>query len=44
MNFPPQPVIAADQTMVSADSVIYSQITGPHDTVYEIANLLQTIE
>ena len=43
-NFPPQPVITADQAMVSIDSVIYFQITDPRSATYEVANLLQAIE
>ena len=33
-NFPPQPVITADQAMVSIDSVIYFQITDPRSATY----------
>ena len=40
-NFPPQPVITADQAMVSIDSVIYFQITDPRSATYEVANFLQ---
>ena len=43
-NFPPQPVITADQAMVSIDSVIYFQITDPRSATYEVANFLQAIE
>ena len=43
-NFPPQPVITADQAMVSIDSVIYFQITDPRGATYEVANFLQAIE
>ena len=43
-NFPPQPVITADQAMVSIDSVIYFQITDPKSATYEVANFLQAIE
>ena len=41
---PPQPVITADQAMVSIDSVIYFQITDPRSATYEVANFLQAIE
>ena len=43
-DFPPQPVITADQAMVSIDSVIYFQITDPRSATYEVANFLQAIE
>ena len=43
-NFPPQPVITADQAMVSIDSVIYFQITDPRSATYEVTNFLQAIE
>ena len=44
VSFPPQPVITADQAMVSIDSVIYFQITDPRSATYEVANFLQAIE
>ena len=44
VDFPPQPVITADQAMVSIDSVIYFQITDPRSATYEVTNFLQAIE
>ncbi|MDO5721034.1 MAG: SPFH domain-containing protein [Actinomycetaceae bacterium] len=43
-SFPPQPVITADNVVVSIDSVIYYQVTDPKAVTYEIANYIQAIE
>lgn len=43
-SFPPQPVITADNVVVSIDSVIYYQVTDPMSATYEIANYIQAIE
>ncbi|WP_277064022.1 SPFH domain-containing protein [Schaalia cardiffensis] len=43
-SFPPQPVITADNVVVSIDSVIYYQVTDPMYATYEIANFIQAIE
>lgn len=43
-SFPPQPVITADNVVVSIDSVIYHQVTDPKAVTYEIANYIQAIE
>ena len=43
-SFPPQPVITADNVVVSIDSVIYHQVTDPKAATYEIANYIQAIE
>ncbi|QWW20459.1 SPFH/Band 7/PHB domain protein [Schaalia sp. 19OD2882] len=43
-SFPPQPVITADNVVVSIDSVIYYQVTDPMRATYEIANYIQAIE
>lgn len=43
-SFPPQPVITADNVVVSIDSVIYYQVNDPKDATYEIANFIQAIE
>lgn len=42
--FPPQPVITADNVVVSIDSVIYYQVTEPVAATYEIANYIVAIE
>ena len=44
VSFPPQPVITADNLVVSIDSVIYFQVTDPKAATYEIANYIQAIE
>lgn len=44
VSFPPQPVITADNLVVSIDSVIYFQVTDPRSATYEIANYIQAIE
>ena len=44
VSFPPQPVITADNLVVSIDSVIYFQVTDPKSATYEIANYIQAIE
>ncbi len=43
-SFPPQPVITADNVVVSIDSVIYYQVNDPMRATYEIANYIQAIE
>lgn len=43
-SFAPQPVITADNVVVSIDSVIYYQVNDPMDATYEIANYIQAIE
>lgn len=43
-SFPPQPVITADNVVVSIDSVIYYQVNDPMHATYEIANYIQAIE
>ena len=43
-SFPPQPVITADNVVVSIDSVVYYQVTDPMHATYEIANYIQAIE
>jgi regulator of protease activity HflC (stomatin/prohibitin superfamily) len=44
VSFPPQPVITADNLVVSIDSVIYFQVTDPKAATYEIFNYIQAIE
>jgi regulator of protease activity HflC (stomatin/prohibitin superfamily) len=44
VSFPPQPVITADNLVVSIDSVIYFQVTDPKAATYEIQNYIQAIE
>lgn len=44
VSFPPQPVITADNLVVSIDSVIYFQVTEPKAATYEIADYIQAIE
>lgn len=43
-SFPPQPVITADNVVVSIDSVIYHQVMDPKAATYQIANYIQAIE
>ena len=43
-SFPPQPVITADNVVVSIDSVIYYQVNDPMSATYEIANFISAIE
>lgn len=43
-SFPPQPVITADNVVVSIDSVIYYQINDPMRATYEVVNYIQAIE
>lgn len=43
-SFPPQPVITADNVVVSIDSVIYYQVNDPMAATYEIADYIQAIE
>lgn len=44
VSFLPQPVITADNLVVSIDSVIYFQVTDAKSATYEIANYIQAIE
>ncbi len=44
VSFPPQPVITADNLMVSIDTVIYFQVTDPKSATYEIASYIQGVE
>jgi regulator of protease activity HflC (stomatin/prohibitin superfamily) len=44
VSFLPQPVITADNLVVSIDSVIYFQVTDAKAATYEIANYIQAIE
>lgn len=43
-SFPPQPVITADNVVVSIDSVIYYQVNDPMRATYEVVNYIQAIE
>lgn len=43
-TFDPQPVITADNVVVSIDSVIYYQVNDPMAATYEIADYIQAIE
>lgn len=43
-SFQPQPVITADNVVVSIDSVIYYQVNDPRDATYEIADFIAAIE
>ncbi|WP_037345149.1 SPFH domain-containing protein [Sciscionella sediminilitoris] len=44
VSFPPQPVITQDNLTVSIDTVVYFQVTNPHDAVYEISNYIVGVE
>lgn len=44
VSFPPQPVITADNLMVSIDTVLYFQVTDPKSATYEIAGYIQGVE
>ena len=44
VSFAPQPVITADNLVVSIDSVLYFQVTNPMSATYEIQNYIQAIE
>ncbi len=44
VSFPPQPVITQDNLTVSIDTVVFFQVTNPHDAVYEISNYLIAVE
>jgi regulator of protease activity HflC (stomatin/prohibitin superfamily) len=44
VTFPPQPVITADNLVVSIDTVLYFKVVDPVRATYEIANFLQAIE
>ncbi len=43
-TFEPQPVITADNVVVSIDSVIYYQVNDPMAATYEIADYIRAIE
>lgn len=43
-TFQPQPVITADNVVVSIDSVIYYQVNDPMAATYEIADYITAIE
>ncbi len=43
-TFKPQPVITADNVVVSIDSVVYYQVNDPMAATYEIADYIQAIE
>lgn len=43
-SFPPQPVITADNVVVSIDSVVYYQVNDPMAATYEIADYIEAIE
>ncbi len=44
VSFPPQPVITQDNLTVSIDTVVFFQVTNPHDAVYEISSYLIAVE
>ncbi|MGH3980783.1 MAG: SPFH domain-containing protein [Pseudonocardiaceae bacterium] len=44
VSFPPQPVITQDNLTVNIDTVVYFQVTNPHDAVYEISNYITAAE
>ena len=44
VSFPPQPVITADNLVVSIDTVVYFQVTDPRAPTYEIADYIQGVE
>jgi regulator of protease activity HflC (stomatin/prohibitin superfamily) len=44
VSFAPQPVITADNLVVSIDSVLYFQVTNPMSATYEIQSYIQAIE
>jgi regulator of protease activity HflC (stomatin/prohibitin superfamily) len=44
VSFPPQPVITADNLVVSIDTVIYFQVTDAKAATYEIADYIQGVE
>jgi regulator of protease activity HflC (stomatin/prohibitin superfamily) len=44
VSFPPQPVITADNLVVSIDTVVYFQVTDPRAATYEIADYIQGVE
>src|SRR3954465_2057199 len=43
-SFPPQPATTQNKLVVSIDTVIYFQVTGPIAATYEIANYIQAVE
>lgn len=44
IDFPPQPVITADNVTMMIDTVVYYQVTDPFSYSYEIANPIMAIE
>ncbi len=44
VSFPPQPVITQDNLTVNIDTVVYFQVTNPHDAVYEINSYINAAE
>lgn len=44
IDFPPQPVITADNVTMNIDTVVYMQVTDPFKYVYEISNPRAAIE
>ncbi len=44
VNFPPQPVITADNVTINVTTVVYYQIHDAKDASYQVANLLQAME
>jgi regulator of protease activity HflC (stomatin/prohibitin superfamily) len=44
VNFPPQPVITADNVTINVTTVIYYQILDAKDASYQVANLLMAME
>lgn len=44
VSFPPQPVITQDNLTVNIDTVVYFQVTNPHDAVYEISSYINAAE
>lgn len=44
IDFPPQPVITADNVTMNIDTVVYMQVTDPFKFVYEISNPRAAIE
>ncbi|MGL4339341.1 MAG: SPFH domain-containing protein [Rhodoglobus sp.] len=44
VSFPPQPVITADNLVVSIDTVVFFQVTDSRAATYEIANYLGAVE
>jgi regulator of protease activity HflC (stomatin/prohibitin superfamily) len=44
VNFPPQPVITADNVTINVTTVVYFQILNAKDASYQVANLLLAME